>query len=60
MSLKDETNQNKRGKSRLFLLRARGGDDHGDVGLQTIEDALCQPHVGLTHVAALRLGVTTP
>ena len=60
MSLKDETDQNKRGNSRLFLLRARGGDDHGDVGLQTIEDELCQPHVGLTHVAALRLGVMTP
>ena len=56
----DKTDQNECGNGRLFFLRASGGDDHGNVGLQAVENALRQPHVGLTNVATLRLGETKP
>ena len=59
MNWKDETNQDECRDGRLLFLRTGGGDDHRQVRFQTIENALRQPHVGLTHVAALRLGETT-
>ena len=58
MNWKSKIDQNECGNGCLLFLRASGGDDHGNVGLQAVKNALRQPHVGLTHVATLRLGET--